>query len=44
MRVGDRAEICEFDINYLQTKVSLTRSPSGACNFHTASVKRRFHK
>ena len=21
-----------------------TRSPSGACNFHTASVKRRFHK
>ena len=22
----------------------LYRSPSGACNFHTASVKRRFHK
>ena len=20
------------------------RSPSGACNFHTASMKRRFHK
>ena len=28
----------------LSCKIDMTRSPSGACNFHTASVKRRFHK
>ena len=27
-----------------QLLITVGRSPSGACNFHTASVKRRFHK